>query len=152
MTTVQRRQSNSGRRDSRMMNYYRLRFGEESSKRLEFLKRKTGITPNILACVGFCMSLNDPTMPDLADYMPDSNREIDRHTLTGQYDLFFVALLKRRCQRDELSEADLMDQFKAHMNRGVLLLDKRIRTVHDFALLLPPEYRNRVNGAEIHGH
>ena len=133
------------------MNYYRLRFGREASARLDVMKHKTGITPNILARIGFCMSLKDPTIPDLADYMPDSEREIDRHTLTGQHDLLFVTLLKRRCQRDGFSEADLMDQFKAHMNRGVLLLDKRLRTIHDFALLLPPQYRNRVNGSEHHG-
>jgi len=45
------------------MNYYRLRFGEEASRKLSQLKGKTGLTPNILARIGFCMSINDPTHP-----------------------------------------------------------------------------------------
>ena len=124
------------------MNHYRLRFGEEASKRLSSLKGRTGLTPNILARIGFCMSLNDPTTPDPNDYLPDSNREIDRHTLTGAWDGLFVALIRERCNQDGLSDDEVMAQFKAHMNRGVLLLDKRVKSLNGLAMVLPLEYRN----------
>lgn len=126
------------------MDYYRLRFGEEASRKLSQLKGRTGLTPNLLARIGFCLSLNDPMPPDLNDYLPESTREIDRHTLTGPWDSLFVALIKERCQQDGINQLDAFVQFKAHMNRGVLLLDKRIRSLNDLVLLLPDEFRRAV--------
>lgn len=123
------------------MDYYRLRFSEEASRKLSQLKGRIGLTPNLLARIGFCLSLNDPLPPDPNDYLPESNREIDCHTLTGPWDSLFVALIKERCQQDEINQSDVFVQFKAHMNRGVLLLDKRIRSLNDLALLLPDEFR-----------
>jgi DNA sulfur modification protein DndE len=121
---------------------YRLRVCQEVSKRLSHLKARTGLTPNILCRIGFCLSLDDPSIPNPADYPPDSDREIDRHTLTGQWDRFFVALIKVRCEHDELPTDDdaVGLHFRAHVNRGVLLLYKRIRTVQDLALILPREH------------
>ena len=77
--------------------------------------------------------------PIQRDYPTDSDREIDRHTLTGQWDSFYVALIKERCKQDGLSVLDeeLADQFRAHINRGVLLLYKRVKTIHDLGLLMP---------------
>jgi DNA sulfur modification protein DndE len=121
------------------MKLTRLRVCIEVSNRLSHLKARTGLTPNILCRIGFCLSLNDPTIPNPADYPPDSDREIDRHTLIGQWDPLFVALIKERCVQDGLGldEEELATQFRAHVNRGVLLLYKRIRTIHDLALLMP---------------
>jgi DNA sulfur modification protein DndE len=117
----------------------RLRVCEEVSNRLSILKGRTGLTPNILCRIGFCLSLDDPTIPNPDDYPPDSEREIDRHTLTGPWDRLFVALIKERCQQDNLSLDDttLAAQFRAHINRGVLLLYKRVRSLNDLALLMP---------------
>ena len=60
-----------------------LRVNQEVSHRLSLLKGRTGLTPNILCRIGFTLSLNDPTIPNPADYPPDSERIIDRHVLTG---------------------------------------------------------------------
>ena len=123
------------------MKLNRLRVCEEVSKRLSILKGRTGLTPNILCRIGFCLSLNDPSIPHPDDYPPDSDREIDRHTLTGPWDRLFVALIKERCYQDglPLSNDELAAQFRAHVNRGVLLLHKRIRSINDLALLMPRE-------------
>ena len=94
------------------MNHYRLRFGEEASRKLSQLKGRTGLTPNILARIGFCMSLNDPTPPNPADYQPESNREIDRHTLTGAWDSLFVTLIKERCQQDGLGKKSYLHNLE----------------------------------------
>lgn len=116
-----------------------LRVCEEVSNRLSILKGRTGLTPNILCRIGFTLSLNDPSIPNPDDYPPDSERIIDRHTLTGPWDNLFVALIKERCQQDgvPLTDEDLGGQFKAHINRGVLLLYKRVKTLNDLALLMP---------------
>lgn len=132
------------------MDYYRLRFGEEPSRKLSQLKGRTGLTPNILARIGFCLSVSDSLPPNPADYLPDSDREIDRHTLTGSWDDFFLALIKVRCHRDGIPEDQIFAQFKAHMNRGVLLLDKRVRGLNDLVALLPEEFRPSVSEARPH--
>lgn len=119
------------------MKLNRLRVCEEASGRLTILKARTGLTPNILCRLGFCLSLNEPMPPNPADYQPDSDREIDRHTLTGPWDSLFVALLRVRCKQDGYSDDDLPIQFKAHIDRGVLLLYKRVRTLNDLAQLMP---------------
>jgi len=98
--------------------------------------------------------LNDPTIPNPGDYPPDSEREIDRHTLTGPWDRLFVALVKERCQQDNLplDDATLATQFRAHINRGVLLLYKRARSINDLALLMPRDVlqdAQRVDGLEL---
>jgi DNA sulfur modification protein DndE len=119
----------------------RLRVCEEVSKRLTHLKARTGLTPNVLCRIGFCLSLNDLAIPNPAEFPPDSDREIDRHTLTGQWDRMFVALTKVRCEHDALPTDDdsLAAQYRAHVNRGVLFLYKRVRTVPDLAHLMPRE-------------
>lgn len=121
-----------------------------SVQKFQSVEKNTGLTPNILARIGFCMSLNDPTPPDPAHYLPESDREIDRHTLTGAWDNLFVALIKERCRQDELDEEALYIQFKAHMNRDILLLNKRVQTLTDLAILLPPEFCDAATGNGHH--
>ncbi|MBN1877909.1 MAG: DNA sulfur modification protein DndE [Anaerolineae bacterium] len=121
------------------MKLNRLRISEEVASKLSMLKGRTGLTPNILCRIGFCLSLNDPTVPLPDDYPSDTEKEIDRHTLTGQWDRLFVALIKERCYQDglPLDNETLAEQFRAHINRGVLLLFKRIRVLGDLAQLMP---------------
>ncbi len=121
------------------MKLSRLRISEEVSSKLSMLKGRTGLTPNILCRIGFCLSLNDPTVPSFDDYPSDTEKEIDRHTLTGPWDRLFVALIKERCYQDKLplDNETLAEQFRAHVNRGVLLLFKRVRSLSDLAQLMP---------------
>lgn len=121
------------------MKLARVRFCEEANQRLRYLKARTGITPNLLCRVGFCLSLDDPIVPDPTQFPVDSQREIDRHTLTGQYDVLFLALLRERCVRDKLpvEGKEFEEQFRAHMNRGVLLLFHRVKSLPDLCKLVP---------------
>jgi DNA sulfur modification protein DndE len=119
------------------MKLKRLRVCEEADLRLRILKARTGLTPNLLCRLGFCLSLNDPTLPDPAQYLEDGPREINRYTLTGPWDRFILALLRERLVRDGLDpEIELEAQFKAHLSRGVLLLYKRIKSLEDLANLV----------------
>jgi DNA sulfur modification protein DndE len=124
------------------MNLNRLRVCEEADLRLRILKARTGMTPNILCRLGFCLSLKDPTPPNPEHYPEDGPREINRWTLTGQWDSMFVALLRERCVRDGFGEADYDAQFRAHVNRGVLALYKQVHGVEDLARLVPTERQN----------
>ena len=113
------------------MNYSRLRFSKETSDLLGGLQAQTGLTPNLLARIGFSLSLQDPTLIAPEAYTSDGEREIDRHTLTGQWDALFMALFKERCHQDGVHEDEQWAYFRAHMNRGVLLLSKQVYRLPD---------------------
>lgn len=115
----------------------RLRFCQEADNWLRVLRSRTGITPNILCRMGFSLSLDEPGLPNPDAYAEDSGREINRYTLLGEYDATYVALLRQRISDDtaadgtENGEPDIDAQFRAHMNRGVMLLAARIRSLPD---------------------
>ncbi len=53
-------------------------------------------------------------------------------TITGEWDSFFVALLRERCAYDGIDgDTSMEEQFRAHVNRGVLLLYNRVKCLGD---------------------
>lgn len=104
---------------------------------LRQMKARTGLTPNLLVRIGFCLSLRDPTIPDPSAYDDDSTREFNRYTLTGPWDGFFMALLKQRCYQDGMQVQEVLEeQFRAHVNRGVILLFQRMKHLSDLRRLV----------------
>jgi len=132
------------------MKLTKLRLTKDASNRLRFLAGKTGLTPNLLCRVGFCLSLGEPTVPNPEDYS-DEDREFNRYTLLGEYDPLFIALLTERCREDGLSTERLADYFRAHMNRGVVLLQQRAKGIADLAQLVPSASRTRSSDAASPG-
>lgn len=119
------------------MNLSRIRFCEEVDQRLRNLKARTSLSANLLCRIGFSLSLAEPTIPDPAQYPEDSSREIELDTLTGRYDDLFLALLRQRCLNDGLltEGSEFENQFRAHMNRGVLLLHQQVKSLPDLCRL-----------------
>ena len=119
------------------MSFQRIRLSNGATYRLQMLKGKTGLTPNILCRIALCCSLNDPLIPDPADY-DEEGQEINRYTLTGEWDTFFMALIRERCVEDGLDpEEDLLPQFRAHLNRGAYFVFSQVNDLSDFQNLLP---------------
>ena len=118
------------------MKLTKLRLTTEASNRLRFIAGKTGLTPNLLCRIGFCLSLAEPSVPDPANY-PEEDREFNRYTLLGEHDPLFVALLLERCRNDGLDLTKASEYFRAHMNRGIVLLQQRTKSISDLALLMP---------------
>ena len=120
----------------------RVYVNEQVDQRLRTLKARTGLTPNLLCRLGFCLSLEEPGVPDPQLYAHDQAREFNRYTLTGEWDTLFFALLRERLVADELDpEEQLEEQFKAHLSRGVLLLYQRLRNLEDLATLVADAQR-----------
>ena len=118
------------------MIFNRIRISEKATIRLNQLKGRTQLTPNILSRIAICYSLNDPSIPNPAEY-DEKGQEINRFTLTGEWDTFFVALIKERCIHDGLDpEKDLYDQLRAHLNRGVFGIFPQVKSLGDFHILL----------------
>jgi DNA sulfur modification protein DndE len=119
------------------MSFQRIRLSNGATYRLQQLKGKTGLTPNILARIALCYSLNDPLIPDPLDY-DEEGQEINRYTLTGEWDAFFIALVRERCINDGLDpEHDLLPQFRAHLNRGAFFVFAQVKDLSDFQKLMP---------------
>lgn len=131
--------------------FNRITVGKETDQRLRNLKARTGLTPNLLCRLGFCLSLAEPGIPDAQLFTDGNAREFNRYTLTGQWDSFFFALLRERLHQDALDvEADLEFQFKAHLNRGVALLSQRLKSVADLASIVA-EAQQRASLSSNHG-
>jgi len=131
------------------MSFTRIRVSTEVTTRLIQMKAKTGLTPNFLSRIAFCASLNEAGVPDPKMYDEDG-QEFNRYTLTGEWDLFFISLLKERLVLDGLDpELDLSDQFRAHLNRGVLSVYLRIRGLTDLVNLIPKETAMKTHEKEF---
>lgn len=115
----------------------RIYVSKEVDQALRTLKARTQLTPNLLCRLGFCLSLEEPEIPNPDLYADAQGREFNRYTLTGQWDLLFFCLLKERLLRDELDpETELESQFKAHLSRGVLLLSRRMKSLAEVSRLV----------------
>lgn len=114
----------------------RVLFTSEADVTLKMLKARTGITPNVLCRMGFCLSLDETGRPHRTDRGNTSLREINRYTLLGEYDMAFVALLRTRCDVDGVPADEMDDEFVAHVHRGIQLLAGRMRSLQDLDALV----------------
>jgi DNA sulfur modification protein DndE len=115
----------------------RIPFTVDADNRLRTLKARTGITPNILCRIGFCLSLEEPGIPKSIPEKTEMGREINRFTLLGEYDLGYTHLLAAWIQENDPNsfQRELNDYFVAHMNRGVEILNARIKGLTDLSKL-----------------
>jgi DNA sulfur modification protein DndE len=118
------------------MRFTKIRLTKDASNRLRFLAGRTGLTPNLLCRMGFCLSLEEAKIPNPSEFA-EEEREFNRYTLLGEYDVLYFALLKQRLYQDGLPLDDLEGYFRAHLNRGISLLQQRVRSVADIANLVP---------------
>ena len=118
------------------MRFTKIRLTKDASNRLRFLAGRTGLTPNLLCRMGFCLSLEEPKVPNPNEF-EEEEREFNRYTLLGEYDALYIALLQQRLHEDGLGADDLEGYFRAHLNRGISLLQQRVRSVADLANLVP---------------
>jgi DNA sulfur modification protein DndE len=129
--------TNIHKRSGIQMSFNKLHISSKTTKYLPFLKMKTGLTPNIVCRMGLCLSIAEPSIPD-TKMDDDKGQEFSRYTLLGEWDPFFISILRERLIQDNLDpEKDLLVQFKAHLNRGIMMLQTRIKDLSDIHDLLP---------------
>ena len=106
------------------------------NKALMRMKGQSGLTPNILCRIGFCLSLQSSVIPHVNEYQVPGDqdiREFNRHTLFGNDNVVYMALLRqwiynleKKGTRFEHSTNEFNGLTEAHLNRGALLLSKRM--------------------------
>lgn len=118
----------------------RIPFSVSVDSKMRTLRSRTGITPNILARLGFCLSLEEPGSPPDPFESEKEGREINRGTLLGEHDFIYVALLRTWVHLNSfgssVDQARFDELFVAHMNRGFELVSARIRSLSDLSNLL----------------
>jgi len=117
----------------------RVRFSKDADIGLRTLKARTGITPNLLCRVALCLSLEEPGVPDPGQYPEDSDREINKPTLLGDYETLFTALAVQRTAQDGLDPTQLDAQLRAHIHRGITTLTGRVRGLSDLPSAFPAQ-------------
>jgi DNA sulfur modification protein DndE len=118
----------------------RIPFAESVDQKMRTLRGRTSVTPNLLARVGFCLSLEESGVPADPFESEGEGRVINRGTLLGENDATYVALLRTWIGKSQPDESMTQERFNAlfiaHMNRGFELISSRIRSLSDLANLL----------------
>lgn len=121
----------------------RIPFSEESLSRLQSLRSRIIIKENNILCrIGFCLSLEEPGHPSYPEALDGG--PIDRYTLLGAHEKTFIALLVTWMLKngyEKITSENLTDCFIAHMDRGAQIISSRVKSMTDFAQLVPGELR-----------
>jgi len=119
----------------------RIKLAHRSQMLYGILKHKTGLTTNILVRYGICLSLKDPSIPNPDEY-DELGMEILPSVLFGEHEKMFVALMKKRLEKEGLDpELYLNKMIRAHVNRGVTALFPRINDLSDFYEIIKAEQK-----------
>ena len=112
----------------------------DNTQKVRTMKGRTGITPNILCRFALALSLRDPGAPDPSSF-PNDGMEFNRYTLLGPHEVLMLALVRQRCLNDGLDpDGELVEQLRAHINRGVSILYPRLRNLSDLGRLVEQAY------------
>lgn len=110
---------------------------EAANQLLKTLKFRTGLTHQYSCRLAFCLSLTEAGVVNPAAY-DEKGPEFNRYTLTGEYDDLFVAYLREwMADRPDAGQHEEEDWFRAHVNRGLEILPRRVRHLEDVADLIP---------------
>lgn len=106
---------------------------------LKTLQTRTGITPNVMCRFALCYAIENENFSELIQVREDG-MEINKHTLFGSYELFYVSLIKLKCRDLNLDpEKDFMKVMKVYINNGIVTLYARIKGLEDFVNLIENE-------------
>jgi DNA sulfur modification protein DndE len=122
----------------RTMEKNKIKICGAANKALMKMSGSTGLTPNILARIGFCLSLRQPTSPEPGQYKEEGDtnfREFNRYTLFGNNSFIYMALLKQKTSHEVINKnSDIDELILAHLNRGAILLSKKRGNIYDLMM------------------
>ncbi len=123
------------------MQFNRVRFSFRTQNLYGMIKHKTGLSTNILARYGLCLSLKDPSIPN-PDEFDEKGMEILPSVLFGEHENIYMALMLDRLNRDNLDpKLYLHKMTRAHFNRGAAALFPRINDLSDFNDIIQQELK-----------
>jgi DNA sulfur modification protein DndE len=118
------------------LDFKRIKLSQDSTKKLQLFKSRTGLTPNIACRLALGISIAENNMPSLELFTEESGQEINRYTLFGEHELVLTSLFLQWCHEKNIKAKDRDEYFLAHINRGVELLVNRVRGLENLAQLI----------------
>jgi DNA sulfur modification protein DndE len=120
------------------MHFNKINLSADATSRLRSLRQRAQLTPNLLTRVALMLSLEEGSVAGVA--VPDEDgMEMNRYTLTGDYDALFVALLRAveegAREGGALRDDELLMRLRTHLHRGVGTLAVRVKGPLDIARL-----------------
>lgn len=113
---------------------FRLKTSENTGELLKSLQSSTGLTWNVISRIAVAMSLKDPNIPPPVEN--SSGVEINRNTMTGEFDYVYKALIRQHAKKHISDEEYYPDYFNRHLERGILLLEGEYRLAGNYDKLL----------------
>lgn len=118
------------------LEFKRIKLSQESTKKLQLFKGRTGLTPNIACRLALGISIAENNMPSIELFTEESGQEINRYTLFGEHELVLTSLFLQWCYEKNIQQSEQNAYFLAHINRGVELLVNRVRGIENLAQLI----------------
>lgn len=119
---------------------YKLNTSKDAEQILKNIKSSFGLTPNIYCRYGIMLSLN--STDELKMDYDSKGLEFQRFTLVGEYDLLFRELIKQK-EGKYISDDDYFTKYlKAHLERGLRLLEKEMQLNGSFDNFLFEQIKN----------
>lgn len=122
------------------LDFKRIKLTQESTKKLQQFKTRTGLTPNIACRLALGLSLSDGSIPSLELFVEENGQDINRYTLLGEHELILESLFIQWCFEQEIPPENYNKYFLAHINRGVEQLTNRVKGLEGLSQLLPGKH------------
>lgn len=105
---------------------FKLKTSKKAAEIFEEIGRSTYLKPYTLVKHAIAWSLKEGSPID--DFCSDSEGlELNRQTITGEYDVYFKALVEQATGK-HLSEEEYFPKYlKAHIDRGALILQSKYK-------------------------
>lgn len=110
---------------------FRLKTSKETENMFIDMKKKIGITPNILSRLAVSISLRDDilTKEEIErkyKLIDNQGIEFQRHTLIGENEIFYKVLMENYCNEHLTEEEFFPMHFKYHLENGMNALKSEI--------------------------
>lgn len=114
---------------------FRLKTSKKTLEIFNDLERRTNLKPFILSKLAIALSINYSSNID--EYESDNNgMELNRQTITGQYDILYKCLIEQQCGRHLPDEEYFPKYTKKHLDRGAELLEQEFKFTGNYEKFL----------------
>ena len=97
----------------------RIRLSEKATKKLQYMKHKTGLTPNILARIAIMLSIKDGSGLNNAGVSDYKGQELDKAILFGEHINIYDVVIKQYVHEHGIEENPSSQTIAALIEIGV---------------------------------
>ena len=110
---------------------FRTRTSERTMKIYKAFETRDHLQPFILAKVSIALSIKSGFSFDVNKLADSSGLDLNRQTITGEYDLVFKALIECKEKRHIPDDEFFPNVIKAYIDNGAILLEQEYKYAKD---------------------